>query len=143
VAGAVGVICAAWLLAQVGFRAHRLEDRRVNDQINLIGNTALQFDPLVQQYIKLALENNSKVAGYHHSLIDDPRLENMIDLRVMPISHWPSSGAYRAFHEFIFSSIMLMETSADQDTSIKLHDRISIYERNFDTLKKTLDASRR
>jgi len=38
---------------------------------------------------------------------------------------------------------MLMETSTDQDTSIKLHDRISTYERNFDTLKKTLDASRR
>jgi hypothetical protein len=114
----------------------------MNDQINLIGNTASQFDSLVQQYITLALENDSKLREYHHSLIDDPRVEEMIDLRAMPISHWPSNGAHRAFSELIFSSTMLMDTS-DEDTSIKLHDRISTYERSFDTLKKTLDASRR
>jgi hypothetical protein len=142
-AGAGGAICAAWLLAQADFSAHRLEHGRMNDQIDLIGNTALQFDSLVQQYIALALENDSKLVEYHHNLIDDPRMEEMIELRATPISNWPSIGAYRAFHEFSFSSTMLMETSTDQDTSIKLHDRISTYERNFDTLKKTLDASRR
>jgi hypothetical protein len=141
--GAIGAICAAWLLAQADLRAHRLEDGRMNDQINLISNTASQFDSLVQSYIKLALENDSKLSEYHHSLIDDPRVEKMIDLRVVPISHWPSNEAYRAFNEFIFSSIVLIETSADENTSIKLQDRISTYQRNFDTLKKTLDASRR
>jgi hypothetical protein len=136
VAAAVGVICAA------DFLGRRLEHGRVNDQINLIGNTVSQFDSLVQQYVTLALENDSKVAEYCHSLIDDPRVEEMNELRAMPISHWPSNGARRAFNEVTFSSTMLMEMS-DEDTSIKLRDRISTYERNFDTLKKTLDASRR
>jgi hypothetical protein len=141
-AGVAGLICAAWILAQADFRAHRLGYGLVNDRIDSIGNTVLQFDFLVRQYITLALENDSKLAEYHHSLIDDPRVEEIVDLSAMPISHWPSNGAHRAFDELIFSSIMLMETS-DEDTSIKLHDRISTYERNFDTLKKTLDASRR
>ena len=110
---------------------------------SLIGNTASQFDPLVQQYIKLALEKDSKVMEYYHKRIDDPRMEKMIDLKTMPISHWPSSEVYHAFNEYLFSSIMLMETSADEDTSIKLQDRITAYGRKFEALKKALDASRR
>jgi hypothetical protein len=48
--GAIAAIFAACLLAQADYtRAPPLEDRQVNAQINLIGNTALQFDPLVQQ----------------------------------------------------------------------------------------------
>ena len=110
---------------------------------SLIGNTASQFDPLVQQYIKLALEKDSKVMEYYHKRIDDPRMEKMIDLKTMPISHWPSSEVYHAFNEYLFSSIMLMQTSADEDTSIKLQDRITAYGRKFEALKKALDASRR
>ena len=142
--GAIAAIFAAWLLAQIEYlRAQRLEDGRVNAQISLIGNTASQFDPLVQQYIKLALEKDSKVMEYYHKRIDDPRMEKMIDLKTMPISHWPSSEVYHAFNEYLFSSIMLMETSADEGTSIKLQDRITAYGRKFEALKKALDASRR
>ena len=139
--GAIAAICAAWLLAQAQhLRAQRLG---VNAQISLIGNTASQFDPLVQQYIKLALEKDSKVANYYLRQMDDPRVERMIDFKAMPISHWPSIEVYHAFNEYYFSSIMLMETSADEDTSIKLQDRIATYERNFEALQKALDASRR
>ena len=142
--GAVGAIFAAWLLAQAEYlRPHWLEDRRVNAQISLIGNTASQFDPLVQQYIKLALEKDSKVAEYYRRRIDDTRVERMIDLDTMPMSHWPSIEVHHAFNEYLFSSIMLMETSADEDTSIKLQDRITAYERKFEALKKALDASGR
>jgi hypothetical protein len=35
---------------------------------------------------------------------------------------------------------MLMETSADEDMSIKLQDRITAYGRKFEALKKALDA---
>ncbi len=131
----------AWLLVQADLRAHRLEDGRVNHQISLISTTASQFDLWVQQYIKLALQKDSKVTEYYHSRVDDPRVEKMIDLNTMPISHWPSNEVYHAFNEYFFSSIMLME--ADEETSIKLQDRISVYERNFEALKKALDASRR
>ena len=49
--GAIAAIFAAWLLAQAEYLgAQRLEDGRVNAQISLIGNTASQFDSLVQQY---------------------------------------------------------------------------------------------
>jgi hypothetical protein len=142
--GAIAAIFAAWLLAQAGYlRPQRLEDGRMNAQISLIGNTASQFDPLVQQYIKLALGNDSKVTEYYHRRIDDPRVEKMIDLNTMPMSHWPSIEVHHAFNEYLFSSIMLMQTSADEDTSIKLQDRITAYGRKFEALKKALDASRR
>jgi hypothetical protein len=136
-AGAVGAIAQAEYL-----RAPR-QNRQVNVQINLIGNTALQFDPLVQQYIKLALEKNPNLTDYYDKRIDDPRMERMIDLKTIPMSHWPSSDVYHAFNEYLFTSIMLMETSADEDTSIKLQDRITVYGRKFETLKKALDASQR
>jgi hypothetical protein len=59
--GAIAVIFAAWLLAQAEYlRPQRLEDGRANAQISLIGNTASQFDPLVQQYITLALEKDPR-----------------------------------------------------------------------------------
>ena len=141
--GAIAAIFAAWLFAQADLRAQRLEDGRVNDQISLISNTASQFDSLVQQYIKLALEKDSEVTKYYHRRIDDPRVEKMIDLNTMPMSHWPSIEVHHAFNEYLFSSIMLMETSADEDTSIKLQDRITAYGRKFEALKKALAASQR
>jgi hypothetical protein len=141
--GAIAAIIAAWLLAEADLRVHRLEDGRVNDQISSIIHTASQFDSLVQQYIKLALEKDSKVKEYYYRQIDDPRVERMIDFKTMPISHWPSVEVYHAFNEYYFSSIMLMEGSADEDMSIKLQDRIATYERNFEALQKALDASRR
>ncbi len=91
------------LVAQAGyFRDQRLEDRQVNGQIRLIGNTASQFDPLVQQYIKLALEKDSKVANYYDTLVDDARMEEMIDLNALPLSHWPSTEIHHAFNEYFF-----------------------------------------
>ncbi len=36
---------------------------------------------------------------------------------------------------------MLMETSADEDTSIKLPERITAYGKKLEALKKALDAS--
>ncbi len=138
---AIAAIFAAWLVAQAGYlRDQRLEDRQVNGQIRLIGNTASQFDPLVQQYIKLALVKDSKVTNYYNTLVDDARMEEMVDLNALPMSHWPSTGIYHAFNEYFFSSIMLMETSADEDMSIKLQDRITAYGRKFEALKKALDA---
>jgi hypothetical protein len=142
--GAIGVVAAifaAWLFAQPErLQDRRLEDRHVNGQLRLIGNTVSQFDPLVQQYIKLALEKDPKVTDYYVTRIDDPRLEKMTDLNAMPTSHWPSAEIYHAFNEYLFSAITLMETSADEQTSIKLPDRISAYRRKFEALKRALDT---
>jgi hypothetical protein len=142
--GAIAAIFAAWLLARAEYlRAQRLEDGRVNAQIGWVGNTASQFDPLVQQYIKLALEKDSEATLYYHRQMDDPRVEKMIDFNAIPLSHWPSTEVYHAFNEYFFSSIMLMETSADEETSINLQDRITAYGRRSEALKKALDSSRR
>ena len=60
---ALAAIFAAWLVAPAEYlRGQRLDDRKVNNgYLGLIANTASQFDPLVQQYIQLALEKDSKV----------------------------------------------------------------------------------
>ena len=78
---------------------------------------------MVQRYIRLALEKDSGVTNYYLGLVDDARMEKMTDLNAMPMSHWPSNEVRHAFNEYLFSSIMLMETSADEGTSIKLQDR--------------------
>ena len=95
--GAIAAIFVAWLLVQAEYlRSQRLEDGRVNAQISLIGNTASQFDPLVQQYIKLALGNDSKVTEYYHRRIDDPLVEKMIDLDGMPMNRFNQAWAREA-----------------------------------------------
>ena len=63
--GAIAAIFAAYLLAQAEYLRALRQDRQVNAQINFIGNTALQFDPLVQQYIKLALEKDPNLTDYY------------------------------------------------------------------------------
>jgi uncharacterized membrane protein len=53
--GAIAAIVAASLIAKFEYLSpQRLEE--ANAQVTLIGTTASQFDPLVQQYIRLALE---------------------------------------------------------------------------------------
>ena len=82
--GAIATIFAACLLAQAEYlRVPRLEDRQVNAQINFIGNTAFQFDLLVQQYIKLALEKDPNLTDYYQKRGDDPRIERMMDLKTI------------------------------------------------------------
>jgi hypothetical protein len=119
------------------------QDGRVNARITLIGNTASQFDPLVQQYIRLALKKDAGVRNYYYGLADDTRMEKMTDLKAMPVSLWPSNEIRHAFNEYLFSAIMLMETSEDDGASIKLQDRVSAYAKKFEALNKTLAASRR
>jgi hypothetical protein len=145
VVGAIVAIVAAFLITKTEYHsAQRLEDSRVNAQLRLIGTSASQFDPLVQQYISLAIEKNySEARNYYGSLFDDARMETMTDLNAMPTSDWPSNEVHHAFKEYFFSSIMVMETSADEGTSIKLQDRVSAYGTKFEALKKALEASRR
>lgn len=66
----------------------------------------------------------------------------MVDFEAMPLSQWPSIAVYHAFNEYLFSSIMLMETPADEDTSIKLQERIAIYGRKSEALQTAFAASR-
>ncbi len=135
--GAIAAIFGIWPLVQSEYLP---ADGR-HAQISLIDDTTSQFDSLVQQYIRLAREKNPEVMEYYHRWIDDPRREKMIDLGTMPMSHWPSIEVYRAFNEYLFSSVMLVQTSADEGTSIKLQDRIIAYGKNFEALKQALDAS--
>jgi hypothetical protein len=144
VIGAVAAIVGALLVAKTEYHsAQRLQDGRVNAQITLIGNTASQFNPLVQQYIRLALKKDAGVRNYYYGLADDTRMEKMTDLKAMPVSLWPSNEIRHSFNEYLFSAIMLMETSEDEGASIELQDRVSAYAKKFEALNKTLAASRR
>src|SRR6516225_841720 len=64
--------------------ADRLSTQReknapVNAEINQISRAASEFDPIVQQYIKLVRAHDPQANGYYHKQLGDPRL-NMINV---------------------------------------------------------------
>ena len=69
----------------------------MNAEINLINRTASQFDPLVQQYIKLRHDGDAK--GFYNNHQNDPPASRMNDFARMSITQWPSVEAYDAFKE--------------------------------------------
>ena len=146
-AGAVGTIAAilgAWYLARAEYvRAQQIEDGRVNAEINLISRTASQFDPLVQQYIKLRHDGDAKAKGFYNNHQNDPPASRMNDFARMSITQWPSVEAYDAFKEYYLASINVLNTSVDVNTSINVQDRIGAYQGKLETLQKALNATRR
>jgi hypothetical protein len=63
--GAIIAVFVAWGLARSEYlRAQRLDDARVNTEINLISRTASEFDPIVQRYLALSKANDPNAAGY-------------------------------------------------------------------------------
>jgi hypothetical protein len=142
--GAILAIFAAWLLARAEYlRTQHIENERVNTEINLISKTASQFDPMVQQYIKLVQENDATAKGFYNARLNDPRRTRMVDFNTMPVTQWPSVEAYDAFKEYFIASTMLMETSgSDADKSIK-ESYIIGYSGKLEALQKALNAARR
>ena len=69
-------------------------------QSHLISRTASQFDPLVQQYIKLDHDGDAKAKGFYNDHMNDPPASRMSDFNNMPIIQWPSVEAYDAFKEW-------------------------------------------
>ena len=128
--------------------ADRLSTRRdknatVNAKINQISRAASEFDPIVQQYIRLVRVHDPQANGYYDKQLRDPRL-NMINVFIkMPVDLWPSVESYDAFRRYYDASLRLLETSADGSPSINIEDRINASRGTLQSLQKSLDAARR
>jgi hypothetical protein len=142
--GAVIAIFVTWGLARSEYlRTLRLEDARVNAEINLILITAADFDPMVQKYITYYRDNDPSAKGYYNRQLNDARMIRMVDFNTMPITQWPSVASYDAFKRYFFASITLMETSVDVDKSSDVDQRIKAHEGTLLNLKKALESARR
>jgi hypothetical protein len=105
--------------------------------LNQISRTVSEFDPIVQQYIKLVRARDTQVNGYYQRQLNDPRLSRMNDFIKMPVDLWPSAESYDAFRKYYDASFTLLETPVD------VEDRINGFTGKLEALKKTLDAARR
>jgi hypothetical protein len=128
--------------------ADRLSTQRdknaaVNAEINQISRAASEFDPIVQQYIKLARARDPQANGYYDKQLSDPRLNMMNVFVKMPVDLWPSVDSYDAFRSYYDASFRLLETSADRSPSINTEDRINASRGTLEALQKALDAARR
>jgi hypothetical protein len=119
--GAIVAILAAWGLARSGYlRTQRLEDARVNTEINLVSRTASEFDySIVQRYLALSKANDPNAAGYYNRHLNDSQMSRMVDFNTMPITQWPSVE------------------------SIGVEQRRQEYDGTLNSLQKALNAARK
>ena len=80
-AGCITVLVAI-AVAFVVVVADRLSTQRdrnpaVNAEINQISRAASEFDPIVQQYVKLVQARDPQANGYYDKELGDPRLSRM------------------------------------------------------------------
>ena len=101
-----------------------------------------EFDPLVQQYIKLQHDGDAKAKGLYPNHMNDPPASRMSDFNHMPITQWPSVEAYDAFKEYYLASLDVLNTSVDVNKSINVQDRIGAYDGKLEALQKALNAAR-
>jgi hypothetical protein len=128
--------------------ADRLSTQRdrnaaVNAEINQISQAASEFDPIIQQYIKLVRAHDPQANGYYVKQLGDPRLSRINVFIKVPVDPWPSVESHDAFRRYYDASFRLLETSADGSPSINTEDRINAFRCTLEALQKTLDAARR
>jgi hypothetical protein len=121
----------------------RDKNATVNAEINQISRAALDFDPIVQQYIKLLHTHDPQANGYYNERLRDPRLSRMNVFIKMPVDLWPSVDSYNAFRKYYDASFKMLETPADGNSSINTEDRINAAGGTLEALLKSLDAARR
>ena len=119
------------------------ENARVNAEINLISQTALDFDSIVQQYIALARNHDSQAKGYYDRILSDPRVSRMHDLEGRAVPQWPSVESCDAFRAYYDASFRLLETSVDGRPLVSVEDRVKAYDGKLEALQKALNPARR
>src|SRR6516165_286750 len=85
--------------------ADRLSTQRdrnaaVNAEINQISQAASEFDPIIQQYIKLVRAHDPQANGYYVKQLGDPRLSRMNVFIKVPVDLWPSVESHDACRRF-------------------------------------------
>ena len=146
-AGWISVLLAIAVAFAV-MAADRLSTQRdknatVNAEIDQIGQTASEFNRIVQQYIKLVHAHDPQAIGYYDKQRSDPRLSGMNVFIKVPVDLWPSVESYDAFRRYHDASFRLLETSGDGSPSINTEDRINAFRGTLEALQKPLDAARR
>jgi hypothetical protein len=137
----VAIAVAFAVIAADRLSTQRDKNAPVNAEIDQISQTASEFDPIVQQYIKLVRAHDPQANGYYDKQQSDPRLSRMNVFIKMPADLWPSVESYDAFRKYYDASFGLLETSADQSSSINIENHMS--RGTLEALQKTLDAARR
>jgi hypothetical protein len=115
----------------------------VNAEITQISRAASDFDPIVQQYIKLLHTHDPRANGYYDEHLSDPRLSRMNVFIKMPVDLWPSVESHDAFRKYYDASFDVLEIPADGSSSINTEDRINATGGRLGALLKSLDAARR
>jgi hypothetical protein len=136
-AGAVLAILGAFGVAEWQYMKTVAEaNGKVNSLIALVSRSANEFDPLVQEYIRLVRSHDPAAKDFRgiNRHVKDIRNQRMIDLANMPIMSWPTVDAYDAFKTYFFTAQNLLE-SDDPEPLIKA------YEGELDRLRKALDAA--
>jgi hypothetical protein len=139
----VALAVAFAVVAADRLSTQRDKNAAVNAEINQISRAASEFDPIVQEYIKLVHAHDSQANGYYDKQLNDPRLNMMNVFIKMPVDLWPSVKSYDAFRRYYDASFKLLETSADRSPSINTEDRINASRGTLEALQKTLDTARR
>ena len=121
----------------------RDKNETVNAEINQISRAASDFDPIVQQYIKLLHTHDPQANGYYDEHLSDPRLSRMNVFIKMPVDLWPSVESYDAFRKYYNASFKVLQTPADGSSSINTEDRINARGDVLEALLKFLNATRR
>ena len=139
----VAIAVAFAVIAADRLSTQRDKNAAVNAEINQISQTASEFDPIVQQYIKLVHARDPQASGYYDKQLGDPRLSRMNVFIKMSVDLWPSVESYDAFRRYYDASFRLLETSAAGTASIDTEDRINAFSGTLAALQKTLETARR
>ena len=108
----------------------------------LVGRSAAEFDPLVQEYIRLVRSHDPAAKDFYNRHLNDIRAHHMYDLVNMSITAWPTVEAYDAFKSYWFPANNLLTSSSDVSKPDP-EPLIKAYEGKLEKLNKALDASRR
>jgi hypothetical protein len=143
-AGAILAILAAWGLARAEYnRVQRTAAERFNREIALYMRVTSEFLSFVEQYVRLAKEQDPSADGFESAHSNDGVYRRTADLNWMPITQWPSVEAYDAFKDFFLVGTQLLRTPASSDTRARFDSLENRLLTTFDALQKALAAARK
>src|SRR5260370_14222212 len=142
--GDIIAIFVTWGLARAEYsRAQRLEDNRVNAEISLFMRITSEYQPFVQDYLKLVDAHERAAIDYRAKQDNDVRWLRLVDINWMPITQWPSVESYDAFKQYFSTSQKVLETAPTDDLRPIMEARRKSYEGTFEALQRALNAARR
>ena len=143
---ALAIIGPLVTISGIWWRDHKAQlddDAKVNAEINLIIQTATDFDPIVRRYITLARAGDPQANGYLDRIRSDPRVSRMNDVIAKPVTQWPSIQSSDAFRTYYKDAFDLLELSVDKRPIMTLDEGVKGYDGKLAALQRALNAARR